>query len=269
MDFGIAKQARRRARADAGRRLRRHGRLRGARADRGQGDHVRRRHLRLRRRPLRGLTGKKPYERETDVAVMFAHITEPPPKVTEARPELPEALDAVIARAMAKDPGERFATCREMIEAARAALGGAAAPALGRSRPAAPSSAPAAAPRSNLPVLRDAARRPRRRARGGDRAPRAARRAPRDADRARRHGQDPPRARGCDDAAGRVRRGACFVDLAPVQDPHLVGSAIAEALGVARDAGRPLVGRDRRAPRRRRRCCSCSTTSSRCSRPRR
>ena len=55
---------------------------------------------------------------------MFAHITEPPPKVTDVRPELPEALDAVIARAMAKEPEERFATCREMIEAARAALGG-------------------------------------------------------------------------------------------------------------------------------------------------
>src|SRR5438876_3951498 len=48
------------------------------------------------------LTGKKPYERETDVAVMFAHITEPPPKVTDVRSDLPEALDAVIARAMAK-----------------------------------------------------------------------------------------------------------------------------------------------------------------------
>ena len=31
------------------------------------------------------LTGKKPYERETDVAVMFAHITEPPPKVTDVQ----------------------------------------------------------------------------------------------------------------------------------------------------------------------------------------
>src|SRR5262249_12686111 len=57
------------------------------------------------------LTGKKPYERETDVAVMFAHITEPPPKASEARPELPEPLDAVIAKAMAKAPEDRYATC--------------------------------------------------------------------------------------------------------------------------------------------------------------
>ncbi len=70
------------------------------------------------------LTGKKPYERDSDVAVMFAHITEPPPKVSDVRPELPEALDAVIAKAMAKAPGDRYETCRAMIEAARAALGG-------------------------------------------------------------------------------------------------------------------------------------------------
>src|SRR3954452_7886882 len=77
------------------------------------------------------LTGKKPYERDTDVAVMFAHITEPPPAVTKVRPDLPEALDAVIAQAMAKAPTERYATCRQMIEAARAALGGKAVAAAG------------------------------------------------------------------------------------------------------------------------------------------
>src|SRR3954452_3382043 len=77
------------------------------------------------------LTGKKPYDRDTDVAVMFAHITEPPPAVTKVRPELPEALDAVIAQAMAKAPTERYSTCRQMIEAARAALGGKAVAAVG------------------------------------------------------------------------------------------------------------------------------------------
>ena len=85
---------------------------------------------------------------------MFAHITEPPPKVSEARPELPEALDAVIARAMAKAPDERYATCREMIEAARAALGGAAGRPRGRG-PRSPtrSAPPRRAVTSNLPVL--------------------------------------------------------------------------------------------------------------------
>src|SRR5262245_59647490 len=97
------------------------------------------------------LTGKKPYERDTDVAVMFAHITEPPPAVTKVRPDLPEALDAVIAKAMAKSPADRFSTGREMIEAARAALGGKAAAAAGTAPlEDAPASAPATT--SNLPA---------------------------------------------------------------------------------------------------------------------
>src|SRR5262245_55289748 len=97
------------------------------------------------------LTGKKPYERDTDVAVMFAHITEPPPVVTKVRPELPDALDSVIARAMAKAPGDRFANCREMIEAALGALGGKSAAAVGAA-PALAEPAPAApAVTSNLP----------------------------------------------------------------------------------------------------------------------
>jgi predicted ATPase/predicted Ser/Thr protein kinase len=68
------------------------------------------------------LTAKKPYERDSEIAVMYAHMTEPPPKVTAVRSELPEALDYVIARAMAKSPDERFASCRDMIDAARAAF---------------------------------------------------------------------------------------------------------------------------------------------------
>jgi predicted ATPase/predicted Ser/Thr protein kinase len=73
------------------------------------------------------LTGKKPYERDSDIAVMYAHMTEPPPKVSAVRPELPEALDLVIARGMAKAADQRFGSCREMIDAARAALGASAA----------------------------------------------------------------------------------------------------------------------------------------------
>jgi predicted ATPase len=70
------------------------------------------------------LTGRKPFDRETDVAVMHAHLLDPPPAVSEARPELPAALDAVLARALAKDEDARFSTCRELIEAARACVGG-------------------------------------------------------------------------------------------------------------------------------------------------
>src|SRR5436853_3119748 len=61
------------------------------------------------------LTGKKPFDRETDVAVMHAHLLDPPPAVSAARPELPAAVDAVVAQALAKAEDARFTTCRELI----------------------------------------------------------------------------------------------------------------------------------------------------------
>src|SRR5918994_2920776 len=70
------------------------------------------------------LTGKKPFDRETDVAVMHAHLLDPAPAPTELRPELPAALDNVVARALAKNEGDPTASCREVIEAVRACLGG-------------------------------------------------------------------------------------------------------------------------------------------------
>lgn len=68
------------------------------------------------------LTGKAPYERDSEVAVMYAHLQDPPPKPTESRSDLPPAIDAVMERAMAKDPAQRYETCREMIGAMRATL---------------------------------------------------------------------------------------------------------------------------------------------------
>ena len=68
------------------------------------------------------LTGKRPYDREAEVAVMHAHLIEPPPRVTDEQPDLPRGLDRVLAKAMAKSKEERFATCPEVIEAARAVV---------------------------------------------------------------------------------------------------------------------------------------------------
>src|SRR5215211_1107061 len=45
------------------------------------------------------ITGQVPYSRETDVAVIYAHLSEPPPKLTALRPELAAGLDGVIATA--------------------------------------------------------------------------------------------------------------------------------------------------------------------------
>ncbi len=68
------------------------------------------------------LAGRPPYDREAEIAVMHAHLHEEPPPLSAVRPGLPLALDRVIARAMAKNKDERYASCRELIQAARAAV---------------------------------------------------------------------------------------------------------------------------------------------------
>jgi serine/threonine protein kinase len=69
------------------------------------------------------LTGRVPFDRAHEPAVMYAHLNDPPPAVTSRRPDLPAGLDDVVARAMAKDRDDRYPTCGEMVGAARAALG--------------------------------------------------------------------------------------------------------------------------------------------------
>ena len=55
---------------------------------------------------------------------MHAHLLDPPPSPLAVRPDLPAALDDVFDKALAKEEGERFDTCRELVEAARSCLGG-------------------------------------------------------------------------------------------------------------------------------------------------
>jgi len=69
------------------------------------------------------LTGEPPYSRDSDLAVLWAHLQEPPPKASELDPRLPADLDAVVASALAKEPDERPETCGELVGAAREALG--------------------------------------------------------------------------------------------------------------------------------------------------
>jgi serine/threonine-protein kinase len=70
------------------------------------------------------LAGARPFDRESELSVVFAHLNEPPPRLSEYRPELPGGFDDVFARALAKVRDERFSTCGELIESARAALRG-------------------------------------------------------------------------------------------------------------------------------------------------
>jgi len=75
------------------------------------------------------LTGDVPFPRDSEGAMIGAHLTEPPPRPSVTRPGLPAGFDAVLARAMAKEPSERFESCGDMMRAARAALEGAHRPA--------------------------------------------------------------------------------------------------------------------------------------------
>jgi CHASE2 domain-containing sensor protein len=68
------------------------------------------------------LTGEVPFKRDSEAAAMWAHVSAAPPSAGRARPELPEELDEVIARGMAKDPADRFASAGEMALAAALAL---------------------------------------------------------------------------------------------------------------------------------------------------
>ncbi|MFN8130188.1 MAG: serine/threonine-protein kinase [Solirubrobacteraceae bacterium] len=69
------------------------------------------------------LTARQPYVGESPSEVLFAHLKEPAPKVSEHRSDLPGDVQPVIDRAMAKDPADRFASAGELAAAARAAMG--------------------------------------------------------------------------------------------------------------------------------------------------
>ena len=69
------------------------------------------------------LTGSPPFEREEPLAMLFAHLSAPPRAVTAIRPELPAEVDQVLATVLAKEPGDRYASCGEFADALRDALG--------------------------------------------------------------------------------------------------------------------------------------------------
>jgi hypothetical protein len=69
------------------------------------------------------LTGEPPLPRDTDAARLWAHVNAPPPVPSRIREGLPAAIDEVVARGMAKDPGARYGTAAELARASARALG--------------------------------------------------------------------------------------------------------------------------------------------------
>ncbi len=69
-------------------------------------------------------TGRVPFKAETPIAVLVKHINDPLPMPTQVNPNLPESVEQVILKAMAKRPDDRYATAGEMVEALSAAVAG-------------------------------------------------------------------------------------------------------------------------------------------------
>jgi serine/threonine protein kinase len=69
------------------------------------------------------LTGVVPFVKASEAAVLWAVMTDPAPRVTDERPDLPAAMDAVIEKGMAKEPEHRHSSAAELILEAANALG--------------------------------------------------------------------------------------------------------------------------------------------------
>ncbi len=70
------------------------------------------------------LTGDLPFKADTPFAMMYAHSSTPPPSLSTARPDLSPAIDAVLQRALAKEPANRFQSAGDLALAFRDALEG-------------------------------------------------------------------------------------------------------------------------------------------------
>jgi serine/threonine protein kinase len=69
------------------------------------------------------LAGRVPFRRDSPWSVLYAHLNEPPPSVTQTRKDLPAGVPAVLSRALAKSPVERYPSCGDFADALREALG--------------------------------------------------------------------------------------------------------------------------------------------------
>jgi tRNA A-37 threonylcarbamoyl transferase component Bud32 len=69
------------------------------------------------------LTGELPFVRDSRLAMAWAHLEEDPPRPSTRNPKLPVAIDAVLAKALAKSAAERYPSCAAFLDEAQRALG--------------------------------------------------------------------------------------------------------------------------------------------------
>ncbi|GAA4186120.1 hypothetical protein GCM10022252_17590 [Streptosporangium oxazolinicum] len=74
------------------------------------------------------LSGRLPFQRDNEIALLWAHLAETPTPLTTLRPELPLEVDGVMMRALAKSPEQRYDTCGQFIADLRDAISGAGQP---------------------------------------------------------------------------------------------------------------------------------------------
>lgn len=70
------------------------------------------------------MAGAPPFQRDDDMALLWAHQFDPPPALTGLRPDLPAAIDGVLAKALSKSPDDRYDSCLQFVAALRAAARG-------------------------------------------------------------------------------------------------------------------------------------------------
>lgn len=70
------------------------------------------------------LAGGPPFQRDDDMALLWAHQYDRPPALSERRPGIPAAVDEIVSKALAKIPEDRYGSCLEFVAALRAAVSG-------------------------------------------------------------------------------------------------------------------------------------------------
>ena len=68
------------------------------------------------------VTGRVPYTAETPIAVVFKHIQDPLPSARQLNPNLPESVELVLLKALAKNPEDRYQKAEDFVQAIQKAI---------------------------------------------------------------------------------------------------------------------------------------------------